>query len=353
MNINYVDISNHRLVRIGHSFDSAQKHTKLTVTTGIDKNDAAVMDISRVGQLKAQRILQRENMNDIQKDIQEDKIFEGETVKTVEGIMEAVRNGVPISMEEQDMLDEHLSEILRLKYEDMKELRLSGYAEEVLKELKNNYVMKQRTLQDLAKQIEEQKLEEQEKETGAEQTQKMQEVSTKKAEVEMIEDSLGKEDDEEKEAASLDEDEKAVTMSSGEKTQEVPETTEDIKKTLEYMQKNDENMKALQEKKEQEVITEKEFDVALDQAYIRTKNFFEDEGTTIAQRVLAYDQFAADAKELAINREIARNKKMYDYEAMVDIKLAALNNKNISLAEIMLGKRDKATTGQEFVNKTL
>jgi len=329
-----------------------------------DQDCAAIMEISPQGYEKSMYIQEEEYVP---------KKCSGQTFeeKSFEAMLRIVKEGGVLTEEEEERFDKKLRQGIERSYNWALELRLPEKNEDVLKAMKNNYLMKQRTLQDLQEQIENEKLENAAKELETKNAKNAREHADRLSEARMLErtlENLNTDDDKSAEKSNLkrsshadseDEKEKKENMAVALEADESKDVNRHpLDKALFLAQKNENNLNELRVQKNEEMDKEKEFSKLLDEDYARTMLVFESGDFSIKERVRAYENFMDTSEEFAKGREIERNKRLFDFRAIREAKIASYVNNNIQKAQKQIEEQLQDVKeavlkeiGQDYVTK--
>lgn len=321
-----------------------------------NKDTAVVVNISKEGRLIHQN---QRNLFDEENAISHMEENKGEiiTKRTLKSIIEDVRNGKELSDEDQKQLNRELEEMVNTQYDDMKSRKLSPEDERVLKELKNSYMMKQRSLEDMKKNLEAEKLNSELEGSNIEQTQKMEAAEKKKALVESLFEELEDEktvsaEDSKRNKTGSDEFADSISVENDKENAEATnEAVSNTKINLKQLETNEENLDKISGIKGKAVLDEKYYSKLLDEEYITVIDTIKDKNMPNLEKVNQYEHFMDISEDLMISREVAKHVKIFNHRAAVDLKMAIRSNGSISLAEFMLGKKSKSEIGREFINK--
>ncbi|MDE6052777.1 MAG: hypothetical protein K2G55_03245 [Lachnospiraceae bacterium] len=311
------------------------------------QQDAATLKISSEGSRKAM-----EYVNIVA--VEEGKELLGEehkAEKSFERLLDDVLNGEVLSKEEQERLDGELIGRIQRHYDAMSNLRLADDDERVLEEMKKNFLMRQQALKDMKQVAEDEKQQEEATRQEAEAAQNADEVANKAAEADMIAKSLEGLDQETDMGAQKNEEVSRGNMSdtAGDNTVSDTDKAANHQKVLNYDENNKGNIEELDNQRIAEAMQEKEYSRMLDESYERTMQVFENKEFSLKERAEAYRIFMDEAEEIAVNREIARHQKIYDYESVIDLRLKTLSSCGMKNTTAQTDKDTRQSTGQDFV----
>lgn len=355
MNINYVDITHNRINGIRNSFGSGLTGHKLENSLISNKDDAVVVGFSEVGKLKSRNRPQTADTS-----IRDSSIAISSKIKTIEDIMKKARAGEELSDKDQDKLLDSMKDEVRKKYEWGINRRLDSNDIKVLSELKDEYIAKQNALESLAAREKYQNIGTELDEQDAKQTQDMAEIAYKKREEEMLEESLEEVEKTNDDAADSEE------VSDTSETSEVVNVSSDtapaegnitidntsIRKTLELDTQFEKAFEGIEDTKHYHSLEQKELNTLMNNAYKEALETIDSNEFSLKEKLFVYDEYMENMNIFSFDREVARISKEFNSEALLDIKIAALG-KNISIADIMLGRKSQNAAGQTFIKNSL
>lgn len=328
------------------------KETPVLVKYGF-LQDAATVEISSEGSQKAMEYV---NIAALEK---QEKIYDSGAVvepgKSFDDLIDTALNGGILSKDEQEHLNGEMSKRIVAHYSEMQNLRLADNDKRVLEALKKNYLMKQQALKDMKQAVEDEQQQEETSQQEAEATQNASEMANKAAEADMITKSL--EGLYQETATRVQENEEASmgNMSGMTGNNVVSDTDKAVnhQKVLNYDGNNKGNIEELDNQRIAEAMQEKEYSRMLDESYGRTIQVFENKEFSIKERAEAYKSFISDAEELAINRELAKHQKIYDYESVIDLRIRALSNRGMKSAKAQTDIDNIQNIGRDFVKDAI
>ena len=231
-------------------------------------------------------------------------------------------------------------------------MRLDNDDERVLKEMKDDYLLKQRTLAEMQEKIQQEKLAEEAKEIQKTSTENANQIVNKLSEIEMLNQSL-----------DIDTSaEKSVKKEDTEQTQEQEEEAQNhpLEKAMVSVEKKEEAVKELENRQILAAKAEKEYGKLLTQEYEKNMQSLSNKEITLQEKVKNYESFMKESAELGVKREIERHRKMFYYEARLEAKNELRANQEIQDTQEMLEEQRKIQqemmiegVGQEFVKKKL
>ena len=309
---------------------------------------AAIMEISKEGYEKS---LKRVDKGDTSQD---ENMMSGEVVKTLKELVDTVKCGGALTEEEQNRLHTEMETEIKIQYQSVVDMRLDNDDERVLKEMKDDYLLKQRTLAEMQEKIQQEKLAEEAKEIQKTSTENANQIVNKLSEIEMLNQSL-----------DIDTSaEKSVKKEDTEQTQEQEEEEEaqnhPLEKAMVSVEKKEEAVKELENRQILAAKAEKEYGKLLTQEYEKTMQSLSNKEITLQEKVKNYESFMKESAELGVKREVERHRKMFYYEARLEAKNELRANQEIQDTQEMLEEQRKIQqemmiegVGQEFVKEKL
>lgn len=256
--------------------------------------------------------------------------------KTLEGILQSVRNGEKLSQDDQKWLNDELKSMTSDQYDKMKNLRLSDDDKEVLAELRKHYMQRQEMFQDLLKEVNSQKADSQAI-SDVQFLASQLESKEKEEMVEVLKESLDLEDEEEvsedSDSSKAVEDEEEISGDNPEENNLSLEESTIIKdegRAMDVISGNKEKLKAMDAQKTKESIAMHQYDAMLDSLYADTQKALADEKMDIKDKVKTYDYFKETSNDLARSREISRHKMEFDFETKMIGKIMFQSHNDMS-----------------------
>lgn len=203
---------------------------------------------------------------------------------------------------------------------------------------------------------EQEKLEEQTALQEARDAKNAGETAEKVSEIDMLNKTLeNTESDQENTAQKNADNEQTTDAVDGDKTDtDSGKRNVALNKDIQNEERNQNNIQELDDQRIEEAKQEQEYRKLLDDCFEMAKQPFVKDGYALKERAETYLTFMEEAEELAVNREIARHQKIYDYESVSELKIRALstrgNKNNMSVAG---QDTDIQNAGQEFVRNAL
>lgn len=280
------------------------------------------------------------------------------TERPFDTLLAAVLNGEKLSEDEQERLDGEMFQKILAHYESMSNLRLSSEDERILEEFKKNFHMKQQALRDIKEAEEQEKLEEQTAQQEARDAKNAGETAEKVSEIDMLNKTLENMETTQEETTQKNADNKRTTDAVDDERTDTNADSDKrniaLNKDIQNEERNKNNIQELDNQRTEEAKQEREYRKMLDDCFERAKQPFVKDGYTLKERAEIYLTFKEDAEELAINREIARHQKIYDYESVSGLKIKALSTRK-GKNTITTAGRDTGiqNAGQEFVRNAI
>lgn len=311
----------------------------------VKEDVSAAMTISKSGRARA-RMLNESTKNDDYMKNAESKI---------DNILDTIRNGGVLSKEEEELINNELKNLSEQKYKEYKELRLKP--EDVLTQLKENYMRRERLFFELQEQMETDFANQQAEADNVKIMTYMQEKENDEELVEMLEECA--EDGEEKtnsdseEVTQKEADEQEINLNVGDETVNEIET-EDAnlqKQTLKMMESIEKEFDDVQDAREKSAKKESGFAKGLEDDFERIQQVLDNEEVAIEDKVKAYDRFVSEAGVNARGREIERIKKQFDAETLMMARIM-LQGQN-RLDDVINGDASHSQMGTEFIKSFL
>ena len=325
--------------------DANTENNKFFPLSKVQKDStSATVTISATGRARA-KMLKETTENDT--------YLKDEEVK-IDKILNTIREGGTLSKEEQELVNNELKNMSEQKYKEYKDLRLKP--EDVMTELKENYMRRQKLFFDMQKQLEA----EANGATGDIDTVKlmsyMQERENDEKIIEMMEECVEDEEEtiSEREKESMDTSdsilgEGEITISTGEVTVEETQTTDNCvqKQALKQIENIENQMNDVDEKRNESSQKEHSFANGLEEDYKRIQQVLGNEEISVEEKVKAYDRFVAEAHVNARGREVERIKKQFDAETLMMARIMFLGRR--SLDDASNKNVEQSLIGTEFV----
>ena len=309
---------------------------------------SATMTISKAGREMA-RMLEEPSKNDDYMKNAESKI---------DKILDTIRDGGTLSKEEEELVNNELKNISEKKYKDYRDLRLKP--EEVLMELKDNYLRREKLFFDMQEQLEAEAIQEA---CDADTEKIMAYMQEKENDEEIIE--MVKEYGEDEEEKSLEE-----SSEDGEKVEKEANQQEiNLKvgnESTEEMSSEDTSLKMMAMKKIEDIENqmsdveeanaksrqaENAFAKRLEEDYERFQRVLNSDEVSTEDKLKAYDRFTEEAYASARGREVERIKKEFDIETLMMAKITFLGQNGID--DMINGDVEQGQMGTDFIKSFL
>jgi len=320
----------------------------LSMTKMVKENTAATVTISREGRAKARMLNESSKNNDYMKHAE----------SKIDNILDTIRNGGTLSKEEEELVNNELKNMSEKKYKDYKDLRLSP--EDVIEELKDNYLRREKLFFDMQNQLEAEAGNPSDDFDSSKILAYMQEKEYDEEIIEMVEEYGEEEDEKElKESSETEEtaepemDEQEINLSVGEKP--VDETALEEgnlkKKAMKKMEDIENQMKDVEEASNQSRKKEIDFAKGLEEDYKRIQQIVHSDEISIKDKIKAYDRFVEEAGKNAKGREVERIRKEFDAETLIMASIMALGQNQ--MGHILNGTTPHNQLGTEFIKSFL
>lgn len=309
---------------------------------------AAVMEISREGYKKSQKLVER---GDVPQGASE---MSCDNYKTLQNLIDTVKGGGTLTKEEEERFYTESQREIKIQYQSMVDLRLENDDERVLKEMKDDYLLKQRTLAQMQEKIQQEKLAEEAKELQKTSTENANQIVNKLSEIEMLNQSLDMDTSAEKRVKKGD------TEQTEKKEDENGNGNHPLEKAMISVEEKEEAVKELEKRQILAAKAEMEYGKLLTQEYEKTIQSFANKEIALQEKVKNYEGFMKESAELGVKREVERHRKMFYYEARVEAKNELLANQEIQDVKESLKEQEKIQrellidgVGQELVKEML
>lgn len=322
-------------------------NNKLLAMVKSKKEDmSATVTISKLGREKSRMLNKASEKDDYMKNAE----------SKIDKILDTIREGGTLSKEEEELVNNELKNMSEQKYKDYKELRLSP--EDVLMDLKENYLRREKLFFDMQNQLEA------DNQSDDFDTSKimayMQEKEYDEKIIEMVEEYGEEEEKEElKEQSEMEEmsekevEQQEINLNVGDDTfDELESGDANLKKRVMKKMENIENqMKAVEEASNQSRKKENDFAKCLEEDYKRIQKVIHSDELSIEVKVKAYDRFVEEAGVNARGREVERIKKQFDAETLMMARIMALGQNRMK--DIINGTASHSQMGTEFIKSFL
>lgn len=318
------------------------------MTKAIKEDTSATVTISKSGRAKA-RMLNESSKKDEYMKKAESKI---------DKILDTIRSGGTLSKEEEELVNNELKNMSEQKYKDYKELRLKP--ENVMTELKENYLRRERIFFDMQKQLEVDANNQSDDFDTVKIMTYMQEKENDEEIIEMVKE-YGEDEDEKtlkdnsetEETAEKEADEQEITVNAGDKPVDEIESKDDNlqKQAMKIIENIENQMNDVKEASEKAGKNERDFAKNLEDDYERIKQVLNNDEVAVEDKVKAYDKFVREAGLSARGREVERIKKQFDTETLMMAKIMFLGHNRID--NVIKGNMNHSQIGTEFIKSFL
>ena len=319
-----------------------------SMTKMAKETTAAIVTISGEGREKVRRL---------EESLKKDEYMKHAESK-IDNILDTIRNGGTLSKEEEELVNNELKNMSEQKYKDYKDLRLSP--EDVIKDLKENYLRREKLFFDMQNQLEAEAGNSSDNFDSSKIMEYMQEKEYDEKIIEMVEE-YGEEEDEKalketsetEETAASEVDELEVNLNVGEKPVDETALEEgNLKKNaMKKMEDIENQMNDVEEASNQSRKKEIEFAKGLEEDYKRIQQIVNSDEVSVKEKVKAYDRFVEEAGKNAKDREVERIRKEFDAETLMMARIMALGQNRMS--DIINGNTVNSQLGTEFVKAFL
>ena len=316
------------------------------MSKAIKQDVSATVTISKAGRERARMLDESSKKDDYMKNAE----------SKIDKILDTIREGGTLSKDEEALVNNELKNMSEKKYKEYKDLRLS--TEDVLAELKENYLRRERLFFDMQEQIEADANSQLDDFDTEKIMAYMQEKEYDEKIIEMVE-AYGKDADEEDQKVDSETDEEVGTDE-----QEINVNVED--NSIDEMESEDGNLKQRAmnvieniENKMNDVKAasdkarkkENEFARNLESDYNRIQQVLNSDEVSIEDKVKAYDRFESEAYTSARGREVQRIKKQFDAETLMMARIMFQAHNRID--NVIKGDIDRSQMGTEFIKSFL
>lgn len=356
MQIKHVNFMNQ--LKIGNGKISGIENTEQKgKTNGIHLNSqtqtpAATVDFSKSGRYKARMLKESEQSK------KDDTMSQAES--TIDSIIDTVRNGGKLSKDEERIFNDGLKDLASKQHSDMKDMKLSQ--DDVLQELKANFLQRQQMFENLKKQVENEQAEKTDVTDNVKLMTNQQENEDKKKLIEILKKSLEEDQDDSDET-----DDKNVKDDSGRENftihgEQMDESADqdgvqddgaiDIKKkAADVIDKNADQIADMKSQSASEGAKERRYAKNLEKDYEQIMDVLNKDEVSADEKLAAYEKYKASSYDNAYNREVNRIKKNFDLETWLVGKIQFHSHNDIH--EVVRQGMDFGQIGTEFIKKFL
>ena len=325
------------------------RNNKFFPTSKSQKDDtSATVTISATGRARAKML----------KESAENDTYMKDAESKIDKILNTIRDGGTLSREEQELVNNELKNMSEQKYKEYKDLRLKP--EDVMTELKENYMRRQKLFFDMQKQLEA------EVNAAAEDTDTvklmsyMQERENDEKLIEMMKECA--EEDEENssetenntiESSDTVMGEGGIIVSTGDMPVEEVQAQDSgaQKQAMKFIENIESQMDDVDKARNNSAQKEHSYANGLEEDYARIQQILDNDEITIEEKVKAYDRFETEAGANARGREVERIKKQFDAETLMMARIMFLGRGQMDKA--INGNVDRSLIGTEFVKSFL
>lgn len=311
----------------------------------VKEDVSATMIISKSGRERA-RMLREDTKDDDYMKTAESKI---------DKILDTIRTGGVLSKKEEELINNELKNLSEQKYKEYKDLRLKP--EDVLTQLKENYMRRERLFFELQEQMEIDFANQQTEGDNVKIMTYMQEKEDDEELVEMLEECA---DDEDKKTNTESEEIEGKEIGEQELNFRVGEElvsefeSEDVnlpKQALKMMESIEIEFDSVQDARAESAKKETSYAKGLEEDYKRIQKVLDNEAVSIEDKVKAYDRFVDEAKVNANNREIERIRKQFDAETLMMARIMMLGKNPMD--DTINGNDNISQLGTDFIKSFL
>lgn len=316
------------------------------MSKAIKQDVSATVTISKAGRERARMLDESSKKDDYMKNAE----------SKIDKILDTIRDGGTLSKDEEELVNNELKNMSEKKYKDYKDLRLS--TEDVLAELKENYLRRERLFFDMQEQLEVDANSQLDDFDTEKIMAYMQEKEYDEGIIEMVEEYA--EDDEEEDQkvdSETDEevgaDEQEINVNAGDNPIDEMESEDgNLKQRAMNVIENLENkMSDVKEASDKARKKENEFARNLENDYNRIQQVLNSDEVSIEDKVKAYDRFESEAYTSARGREVQRIKKQFDAETLMMARIMFQGHNRID--NVIKGNVDRGQMGAEFMKSFL
>ncbi len=324
-------------------------NNKLLAMVKSKKEDmSATVTISKLGREKSRMLNKASEKDDYMKNAE----------SKIDKILDTIREGGTLSKEEEELVNNELKNMSEQKYKEYKELRLKP--EDVLQDLRENYLRREKLFFDMQKQLEAETGNQPDDFDASKIMAYMQEKEYDEEIIEMVEEygedeeeKELKENSETEETAESEMDEQEINLNVGEKP--IDETAlEDgnlKKKAMKMMEDIENQMNDVEEASNKSRKKENDFAKSLEEDYKRIQQVVHNDEVSVKDKVKAYDRFVEEAGINARGREVERIKKQFDAETLMMARIMALAQNQ--MGHMLNGTASHSQIGTEFIKSFL
>jgi len=328
------------------SIKSGAVNNKFFPMKNATKEDtSATVTISKLGRARARMLNEASKKDEYMKSAE----------SKIDKILDTIRNGGTLSKEEEALVNNELKNMSEQKYKDYKELRLSP--EDVMAELKENYLRREKLFFEMQKQIEaDAKNQSNDFDTVKIMTY-MQEKENNEEIIEMLKESAEDEDaktnSETEDVANKEADDKEINVNIEEDPVEefASEDNNLQKKAMKVIENIENEMNDVKDAREKSAKKESICANGLEDDYKRIQQVLDNDEVAIEDKIKAYDRFVSEAGTNARGREVQRIKKQFDAETLMMARIMFQGHNRIN--DVINGNGNHGQLGTEFIKSFL
>ena len=309
----------------------AGNDTKKNIS-GHSASNAASVDLSKSGRYKA-RMLRESELSSSADDVMQ------KAESTINDIIDTVKSA-----------SKH--------YKDMKDMKLS--AGDVLQELKENYLQRQQLFADMQKKAESETAHGQELSDNVKLMTAQQEQDEKEKLIEILKESLKEDETDQNQDGDCKTDDdtskKGYDISSGDTDDNADSINDadaaalqDKLKAADLIDKNSKKISDMKEQSALEGTKERQYARNLEHDYEKIMDILDHDEIAADEKLMEYESYKANSYSNAYNREVYRNKKVFDLETWLTAKIQF--NSYDDLEEVKGDGLDLSRIGTDFIKK--
>ena len=326
----------------------ASNNKLFTMIKGKQEDTPVTVSISKSGRARARML----------KDSPKKDVYMKNAESKIDKILDTIREGGTLSKEEEELINNELKNMSEQKYKDYRDLRLKP--EDVMTELKENYLRRERLFFEMQKQLEEDNSSQgndvdtvkimtymQEKENDEKITEMIEEYGEGEGEEALEDNSKTKE----LEGEETEQQEFNVNV-EGEQVDGIDPIEDSLQKRAMKMIEGVENqMNEVKDANDKARKKENSFAKGLEDDYKRIQQVLNNEEVTIEDKVMAYDRFVDEASVNARGREVQRIKKQFDAETLMLARIKFHGHNRID--NVINRNLNRSQIGTDFIKSIL
>lgn len=319
--------------------------------SGNSASNAASVDLSKSGRYKARMLKESE-----QCDSADDVMQKAES--TIDDIIDTVKSGGKLTREQERIFNDGMRDLASKHYKDMKDMKLS--AGDVLQELKENYLQRQQLFADMQKKAESETAHGQELSDNVKLMTAQQEQDEKEKLIEILKESLKEDETDQNQDGDCKTDDdtskKGYDISSGDTDDNADSINDadaaalqDKLKAADLIDKNSKKISDMKEQSALEGTKERQYARNLEHDYEKIMDILDHDEIAADEKLMEYESYKANSYSNAYNREVYRNKKVFDLETWLTAKIQF--NSYDDLEEVKGDGLDLSRIGTDFIKK--